>query len=108
MLSGLKTGILFNSGGVILKKTIGWISKTLFLVLLVTWMVFFVMDYFRAKDGVKPVICFSEETQTLKNGTYYKCNSLGYKYYEYQQSDKTTYGFEAMFYKSKIEKEIGV
>ena len=99
---------MFSNGGVIVKKTVGWVVKAIFIVLLVTWMVFFVIDYFRAKDGVKPVICLSEETQTLEGGTYYRCNSLGYKYYEYQESDQTTYGFGAMFYKSKIEKEIGV
>ena len=55
---------MFSNGGAIVKKTIGWVVKTIFLVLLVTWMVFFVIDYFRAKDGVKPVVCFSAVSYT--------------------------------------------
>jgi len=88
-----------------MKKNLLMIIKVVFLVLLVSWMIIFVTDYFRASDGKKPLVCFSEETKTNSNGEYYRCISFGYKYFEYKENTgKVTYGFGAAFLKNDIEK----
>ncbi len=91
-----------------MKKSIWTIVKIIIIALIAIWMLFFVIDYFRAKSGKKPMICLKEETiPTNNNSSYYRCTSFGYKYYEYAEKDKTTYGFGAFFLKNDIEKEIG-
>ncbi len=88
-----------------MKKNILTILKVIVLVLLVSWMILFVVDYFRASKGNKPSICFNEETKTNKKGEYYRCISLGYKYFEYKENNgKVTYGFGAAFLQNDIEK----
>ncbi len=92
-----------------MKKKIFFILKILVIVIVVAWMGLFVTDYFRAKNGGKPMVCFNEVNKNTENGTFYRCISLGYKYYEYVDNVKgqATYGFGAVFIKSDIEKEIG-
>lgn len=91
-----------------MKRTVWTIIKIAIIVLIALWMIFFVVDYFRARGGKKPLICLKEERIPTNNDTtYYRCTSFGYKYYEYTEKDKTTYGFGAFFLKDDIEKEIG-
>ena len=92
-----------------MKEKVLFVLKILVLVIVIGWMALFVTDYFRAKAGSKPMICFSEVNKTTADGTFYKCNSVGYKYYEYidKTRGQSTYGFGAIFIKSDIEKEIG-
>jgi len=92
-----------------MKEKIIFGLKIVVILLVVCWMVLFVTDYFRVKGGSKPFICFSETNKKTINGTFYRCNSLGYKYYEYKDEVKgqTTYGFSAIFVKSDVEKEVG-
>ena len=91
-----------------MKNKIWTIVKILIVTIVAIWMIFFVVDYFRARDGKKPMICLKEENiPTNNNTTYYRCTSFGYKYYEYTEQGKTTYGFGAFFLKNDIEKEIG-
>lgn len=92
-----------------LKKTIIFILKIVIIVVIVAWIALFVFDYFRATNGTKPTICLKEETIEVENGTYYRCTSFGYKYYEYVDIDQnTSYGFGAAFIKNDLEKELGV
>ena len=89
------------------KKSIWTVLKILFITVIVVWMIIFVVDYFRAKSGNKPMICLKEERITTKNNAiYYRCTSFGYKYYEYSEKERTAYGFGASFVKNDIEKEI--
>ncbi len=88
-----------------MKSKIVTILKIIFLIVLILWMIMFVTDYFRARDGQKPNICLNETTKTNAKGTYYSCVSFGYKYYEYKEvTGQTTYGFGAAFIKNDIEK----
>jgi len=89
-----------------MKKKIVTCLKIVFIILIIAWMILFVKDYFQARNGIKPTICLSEKTITKDNNTYYRCVSLGYKYYEYKESSQTTYGFGAAFLKNEIEKKI--
>lgn len=92
-----------------LKKTIIFILKIVIIVVIVAWIALFVFDYFRATNGTKPTICLKEETIEVENGTYYRCTSFGYKYYEYVDNDQnTSYGFGAAFIQNDLEKELGV
>lgn len=90
-----------------MKKTIILISKIVVLLLILVWMIFLVTDYFRARSGVKPIVCLNEKTIEKNNDSYYECVSFGYKYYEYKKNNITTYGFGASFLKNSSEKEIG-
>ena len=88
-----------------MKSKIITILKVLVLVVIIAWMVLFVVDYFRARGGEKPLVCLSESTKTNSKGTYYQCVSLGYKYFEYDGSDRLPgYGFGAAFIKNEIER----
>ena len=89
-----------------MKSIILTIIKVLFIVILATWMIIFVADYFRAREGNHPLICLKEQEKTNVKGTYYTCTSFGYKYFEIKEaSGQTTYGFSAAFIKSDVEKE---
>ncbi len=79
--------------------------KVVFLILLVSWMILFVADYFRARGKEKPFICLSEQTKTNQNGSLYTCVSFGYKYFEFKGvNGEEKYGFGAAFIKSDTEK----
>ena len=81
------------------------ILKVSIIVILVSWMTLFVIDYFRAKGNTKPLVCLKDNTKTNANGTYYECISFGYKYFEYNGSDRApSYGFGPMFIKNEFEK----
>ena len=89
-------------------KKVWTIIKLIVVFLIALWILFFVIDFFRAKNGEKPMICLKEENiPTDNNTTYYRCTSFGYKYYEYSEEGKTTYGFGAFFLKDDIKKEQG-
>ncbi len=88
-----------------MKSKIITVLKVLVLVVIIAWMVLFVVDYFRARGGNKPLVCLSETTKTNSKGTYYQCVSFGYKYFEYDGTAATPgYGFGAAFIKTEIEK----
>lgn len=83
------------------------IVKATIIILIVLWMILFVVDYFRARQELKPLICLNEKTVELTNGSYYQCISFGYKYYVYQKDGEKLVGLGASFVKTDIEKEIG-
>jgi len=88
-----------------MKKIVINILKIAFLVVLISWMILFVTDYFKARKTTKPLICLNEFRKSNENGEYYRCTSFGYKYFEIKTDDgKTTYGFGAAFSKSDAEK----
>ena len=88
-----------------MKSKIITILKVLVLVVIIAWMVLFVVDYFRARGGEKPLVCLSESTKTNSKGTYYQCISFGYKYFEYDANDGNPgFGFGAAFIKNEIER----
>ena len=85
-----------------------YLIKIIIFVVFVSWVSLILIDYFRAKDMKKPLICLSEKTENKYNGEYYECTSLGYKYFEFKKPDDTTdYGFRAIFSVDPIEKEYG-
>ena len=88
-----------------MKDTIVKYLKIGFIVIIVLWLIIFVVDYFRARNNTKPLFCFYETNKIVKGNKYYKCVSLGYKYYEYIEPSQKTYGFGAIFMGSNIEKE---
>ena len=91
-----------------MKNLIVNIIKILLILIIVCWIVLFISDYFRAKDGVKPFVCLNETIVNKDTGDYYRCDSFGYKYFEYfdKTTNQKTYGFGASFIKNDIEKEI--
>lgn len=92
-----------------MKKILLTIIKILVIVLLITWMILFLVDYFRAKDGTKPLVCLNESTVEVDEGTYYSCTSFGYKYFEYRlNAGGSKIGFGPSFIKNETEKELGL
>ena len=78
------------------------------IVLFVSWVSLILIDFFRAKDMKKPLICLSEKSEKKYNGEYYECTSFGYVYFEFAKEDETKdYGFRAIFSPDPIEKEYG-
>ena len=55
------------------------ILKIAIIVLVVLWIGLLTFDYFKAQNNQKPLICLSEKNLELSDGTYYACNSFGYK-----------------------------
>ena len=82
------------------------IIKIVIIAILAIWMLIFVIDYFRARGEKHPLICISEKRKTVEGNEFYSCTSLGYKYYEYQENGRKTFGFGAAFLKSEVEKKI--
>lgn len=92
-----------------MKKSIINILKIILIVLVALWVGVFTLDYFRAQNNQKPLVCLSEQTTNLSEGDYYVCNGLGYKYYEYKANNgESSYGFGAIFLKNALEKKLGV
>lgn len=82
------------------------IIKIVVISILAIWMLIFIIDYFRARNEKHPLICIKETRKDYNGNAYYSCTSLGYKYYEYQESARKTFGFGAAFIKNDIEKKI--
>ncbi len=89
----------------IIKKIVG----ALVTIVLVAWLVMFVMDFFSAKEGKRPMFCLDEVTVNYDGGVYNKCISFGYQYYEYvanSSEGESGYGFGPSFIKPDIERKI--
>ncbi len=87
-----------------MKKIIILILKISFIVLIIAWVTMVVIDYFRARDMVRPVFCFSEKNAQVEEGKYYECTSFGYKYYTLEKEDGTKeYGFRSILSGSPVE-----
>ena len=85
------------------------ILKISIIVLIILWVGLLTFDYIKAQNNQKPLICLSEKNIELSAGSYYVCNSFGYKYYEYKaKNGESGYGFGAIFVKNDIEKKLGV
>ena len=87
-------------------ENISKIIKIAIISILALWMLIFIVDSFRARGEKHPLICISETSKDYNGNKYYSCTSLGYKYYEYQESGRKTFGFGAAFLKNDIEKKI--
>ncbi len=85
-----------------------YLIKIIIFVVFVSWVSLILIDFFRAKDMKKPLICLSEKSEKKYNGEYYECTSFGYVYFEFAKEDETKdYGFRAIFSPDPIEKEYG-
>lgn len=68
------------------KNKTGNIIKIIILVLIISWIALFFVDYFKARKGISPTFCLKEETKTYDDGTVYSCTSFGYKMYKYNRT----------------------
>lgn len=92
-----------------MKNKIILVFKILFIVLLIAWVTGVVIDYTRAKDQKKPMVCLAEKRQDVSVGKYYECTSFGYVYYEVEKNDSTKdFGFTSVFSKKIIKDKYGV
>jgi len=80
------------------------IIKIVVLGVIILWILFFFIDYFRARNANKPLICLSEETKTYDDGTVYSCTSFGYKMYKYDRTSiPTSVEFGPFFIKERTK-----
>lgn len=80
------------------------IIKIVVLGVIILWILFFFIDYFRARDAKKPLICLSEETKTYDDGKVYSCTSFGYKMYKYDRASiPTSVEFGPFFIKERTK-----
>ncbi len=81
------------------------IIKIIVLAVIVTWIIIFFVDYFRARNMKKPLICLNETTKTYDDGTVYSCTSLGYKMYKYdRESIPESVEFGPFFIKERTKR----
>ena len=65
------------------KKKKRW--EIIVLVLVLTWSVFFLIDYIRYQNSNHPLIVINKKTKTFDDGTVTEYYSLGYIYREYKR-----------------------
>ncbi len=85
-----------------------WLFKIIIAIVFVSWVSLILIDFFRAKDMKRPLVCLSEKTEEKYGGKYYECTSFGYVYFEFSKDDETKdYGFRAIFAKDQVEEKYG-
>lgn len=68
-----------------MKKTLITIVKVVVLAVIALWIIMVFMDYFRVKDGKKPLYCLSEKVNEYPDGSNTICNGFGYKTINYNR-----------------------
>ena len=68
-----------------MKKVLITILKVVVLILILLWIIMVFVDYFRVKNGDKPLYCLSEQVKEYTDGSNKICNGFGYKTITYDR-----------------------
>ena len=68
-------------------KKLKRILEIIFLLLLITWVIFFLIDYTRYQKGTKPLITIKTTTYEYPSGNITEYLSFGYIFRKYDLKD---------------------
>ncbi len=99
---------MIEIGGVTMHLEKSLIIKIIIFLVFVLFILMILIDFFRARNMQRPLVCFKEITEEKYNGTYYECTSFGYKFYTFTKEDNSKdYGFRIIFSKDPIAEKYG-
>lgn len=64
----------------------GEVIKIAVLAVIITWIICFFIDYFRARQEKMPIFCLEKTEQKYEDGKVTTCKGLGYKMYKYERA----------------------
>ncbi|MBR1376357.1 MAG: hypothetical protein IJ565_00880 [Bacilli bacterium] len=80
-----------------MKKVLGKI----FWIIVILLMCLATFEFYRVRNGLKPMFCIKEDTHTYDDGTTNVCIGLGYKVYEYKRNYLHGTEFVSIFAKER-------
>lgn len=87
-------------------KKVKKIAGILLCVIIACWVAIVVIDYVKAVNDKKLIFCLKEETKKYDDGTVYRCDGLGYKYFKYDRDGIKATQFGAFFTEEKTLDEL--
>ena len=70
-------------------------------VIVACWVTVVVIDYVKAINDKKLIFCLKEKTKKYDDGTVYRCDGLGYKYFKYDRDGIKASQFGPFFIEEK-------
>ncbi len=76
--------------------------KTIFWVIVILLVAIATFDFYRVRNGKKPMFCIHNEVHEYHDGKTHECIGLGYKVYEYKRNDLHGVEFVSIFAKERM------
>jgi hypothetical protein len=87
-----------------MKKTLGIIIKSIFVLIVASWVILIVVEYFRYQKNEPMLVVLKEETKSYTDGHVYIYHGLGYKSIIYNRT--SIYGKEFGPFFIQVKEEI--
>lgn len=84
------------------KKIIGLLLS----IVVCCWIAVVVIDYYKAVNDKDLLFCIKDQTKKYDDGTVYRCDGVGYRFYKYDRDGVKATQFGPFFIEEKTIEEL--